>query len=241
MYKLLKDQYINKDGEIKSKKKESYKKWWHRNIFRISNKYLRQFYYRGIARFIRKFPKRNRIFRNRGSYKRDKEITEALAVINAFKEFNIDPKVVFDLGSGVGFFTQINSVVYPNSFTYAVDNNNEMRVDQFAEIPNAQYHHMDIYSEGFDEWIKGTQNPVTLVGVHLCFDLSPRLIELFNKHPNVHNMVLLPCCHKGMNYQTWMATLYNLISEPNKTSYIDDRIISVRDGVIVAKRSIPSI
>lgn len=235
-YKLLKHHYINKEGEIRNRRKDSYKKWWHRNLFRITNSYLRNFYYRGVAKHIRQFPKRNRIFKNRGSFKRDKEITEAYAVINAMKKHNIEPNVVFDIGSGVGFFTQINSVKHPKSFTYAIDVNSKMRTTQFEDMPNAMFTLIDIYSEGFDQWISGIKHPITLVGVHLCFDLSPRLIELFNKHPNITNMVLLPCCFKGGDYQGYLEKLLHLIEVDEKYLYIDKKILSVKDGVIVAKR-----
>lgn len=233
----MKEHYVRKDGTIGNRTKDRYNNKWRRLWYRISNPYLRRFYYRGIARFIRKFPKRNRIFKNRGSFRRDKEITEALAVVNAMKRFNIKPEVVFDIGSGVGFFTQINSVVNPNSFTYAIDVNKEMRTTQFDAIPNAEFHLMDIYSDGFDQWIKGTMHDITLVGVHLCHDLSPKLIELYNKHPTVKNMILLPCCHnRSKNYGKWMSYLYDQIDHGRTSKYIDNRILSVRDGVIVAQK-----
>lgn len=236
MYKLLKGHYINKDGEVRNKLKDSYKKKWHRFVFRLTNPYLRKFYFGGIAKYIRRFPKRNRIFANRGAFKRDKEITEAMAVINAMKKFKIKTPIVYDIGSGVGFFTQLNSVLNPEVFTYAIDDNEEMRVDQFLSTPRAIFHRLDVYDEPFKQLIEFTYGDITIVGVHLCFDLAAKFIDIFNEHLNIKNMILLPCCHKGYNYEGWMKVLYDGIDEPDKHSYIDKRIISVRDGVIVAKR-----
>lgn len=220
-----------------NKHKRTWANRWKRWYFRLTNPYLRNWYMKRKWMEIRGNPDRNRIFRNKGSYKRDKEITEAMSLVQQIKESGISPDYILDMGSGVGFLTQLASVEFPDADIIAIDNNHKMRTDQFEAVPNAIFWEYNLNWMEFDWWMQELEGTVVIAGSHLCFNLSPRFIEIFNENPQIKLMVLSPCCHRGFeNYDRWMENLYDRIETNNKEMWRDSNILSIRDGVLIANR-----
>jgi hypothetical protein len=179
---------------------------------------------------------RRKIFVKRSSYNRDKEITEAMAAIRAIRGIGIRPVRAYDIGSGIGFFTQIFHTLYPDVHVYSIDNNHKMKTKQFDWTDNVDFELFDIYGDGFHRFLsKRSQRGTIMVGIHLCRGLAPRFIELFNYIEGVDHMVLIPCCAK-MEYEKWTRGLFKQISCENKSWHKDKNIISPKNNVIFASK-----
>ena len=111
--------------------------------------------------------------------------------------------------------------------------------------------------EGRCRWKK----PVSLLGMHLCGELSIRAIDLFRRIPAARLLVLCPCClpRKGFagvpdwiyddspvhadQYHLWAEWLMARLAEAVPTATIETReapdMLSVKNTLIVAKKRPP--
>ena len=148
------------------------------------------------------------------------------------KQNNIEPKIIFDIGSGIGYFTNLYTILKPEVYIHAIDKNRKMKTNHFGYIPNAEFHLESVYNTSFLELIEEKQ-PDTIVGIHLCRSLAPEFINIFIRSESIKTMVLSPCCTR-MDYEVWTEYLYDLIQVPNKQMMKDKHILSIRNNLIMA-------
>ena len=199
---------------------------------RLRNRYLRQYYLFGLHKYLKHNNLRYKKYKGQSTKKSEKEITEALSVVNILKENNIKPKIIFDIGSGIGYFTNLYTILKPEIFIHAIDKNRKMKTKHFGYIPNAKFHLESVYNLSFQELIEEIR-PDTIVGIHLCRNLAPEFIDIFLRSESVKTMVLSPCC-ATMDYEVWTELLYDMIQVPNKQMIKDNHILSIRNNLIMA-------
>jgi len=141
-----------------------------------------------------------------------KEIIEAYAVVEQIEKFSqskADPIMIVDVCSGKGFFSLLAAHEFPNSHVLMIDKDTRMDVQHIQSRSNMHLWSVDIVvtanlNERIREEIRSFQQKkennarVIMVGMHLCGDLSPRAVELFDQLlEDVHHLILAPCClHK---------------------------------------------
>ena len=210
----------------------SYKKRIIRWKNRLSNRYLRQYYLFGLHKYLKNNNLRYKKYKGQATKRKEKEITEALSVVNILKENNIEPKIIFDIGSGIGYFTNLYTILKPKVYVHAIDKNRKMKTKHFGYIPNAEFHLESVYNLSFQELVE-EKRPDTIVGIHLCRNLAPEFIDIFLRSESIKTMVLSPCC-ATMDYEVWTELLYDLIQVPNKQMIKDKHILSIRNNLIMA-------
>eukprot|EP01124_Arcella_intermedia_P009183 TRINITY_DN15962_c0_g1_i2.p1 TRINITY_DN15962_c0_g1~~TRINITY_DN15962_c0_g1_i2.p1 ORF type:complete len:174 (+),score=36.56 TRINITY_DN15962_c0_g1_i2:78-599(+) len=132
--------------------------------------------------------------------------------------------------------------MFPEATIYQVDYNKHIKLDHLKSLKNVTFHRLDIFNSGMKDWIKErTQGKVGFVlGIHLCGELSPRLISFFDEIEDVRALLLCPCCISKKNtvmlqtardlsinnYDLWTMELYYTIKSDcskriGKDQYID--------------------
>ena len=121
-------------------------------------------------------------------------------------------------------------------------------------IPRVQLHYFDAHSAAFETWLceLGTRHTVVITGMHLCGELSPRLVQLFNRYACVGALVLVPCClskkfpelkeeakRLGVVPQAlWAQHLHNLIDKKSQLvdthQWEDPEVMSLQNTFICA-------
>lgn len=151
-------------------------------------------------------------FTQRGGFTR--EFTEVAAMLRALKAIvrpdgaagaagaaaatEAEPWHVIDLCCSKSFLATLVAVLYPEFRVTAIDRVDERFLPHFgaAGISNITYLRRDVEAAGFaDECSRLSEDGRTIVlGMHLCGTLSLRALDLFRSLPNVHALVLAPCC-----------------------------------------------
>ena len=128
----------------------------------------------------------------------------------------------YDICSGRGIASIIFRLFFPNSRVIMVDFNQSINLEflQASELSSIEFHHFDIYRPEFAEFlVSSTSQDVAngsvsgIFGMHLCGQLSVRLIDLFNNISTIPILVIFPCCmprrKKGNNVDKMRLMLKN--------------------------------
>eukprot|EP00520_Triparma_pacifica_P015905 CAMPEP_0118650836 /NCGR_PEP_ID=MMETSP0785-20121206/10458_1 /TAXON_ID=91992 /ORGANISM="Bolidomonas pacifica, Strain CCMP 1866" /LENGTH=363 /DNA_ID=CAMNT_0006543235 /DNA_START=323 /DNA_END=1410 /DNA_ORIENTATION=- len=133
---------------------------------------------------------------------RAKEICEAYAAADRVLEiFKDAPSLtIFDICSGKGFLAVFLSFLLPDCKIIMLDADGNMKVPHVNSRPNLSFHQCDIFQKDCARLIEretGEGGKCILVGIHLCGNLTPRLIDLGCSLDCCSGFVVCPCCLKG--------------------------------------------
>ncbi|GMH55944.1 hypothetical protein TrRE_jg3540 [Triparma retinervis] len=140
------------------------------------------------------------------SKNRAKEICEAYAASDRVLEIlrgipeDRKPITIFDVCSGKGFLAALLSFILPSCNIVMLDADGAMKVPHVDSRPNLSFRQIDIFSTECARLVQketGEGGACILVGVHLCGNLSPRLIDIGSSVDCCEGFVLCPCCLKG--------------------------------------------
>lgn len=179
-----------------------------------------------------------------------KEISESMGIIERIKPETLAHKmeyIVIDLCAGNALTSVLSVFTLPVKRAFAVDK--KKRKGQYEKVQRFQYIEYDIYSSGFDIWLRTIiQNEkIILIGVHACGELSTRIIDIYNSFDQIEILCLTPCCivnqekleqilidKCGKDF-AWCHQLKNKVVG-NATLYQDKKILSPRNYIIYAKK-----
>ena len=124
--------------------------------------------------------------------------------------------VVLDICCGKGLTGLLLSCMLPRAQILLFDANGDMELGHVASRPTMRFTQLDLFAadaiEIISERIEGARERssataiatpsfrghcVVATGTHLCGALSPRLIDLAIRLPNIDALVLSPCCLRG--------------------------------------------
>ena len=123
--------------------------------------------------------------------------------------------VVLDICCGKGLTGLLLSCMLPRAQLLLFDANGDMELSHVASRPTMRFTQLDIFAADAIDIIRDRievarerssagaiaaipcQGCVIATGTHLCGSLSPRLIDLAIRLPNIDALVLSPCCLRG--------------------------------------------
>jgi hypothetical protein len=110
--------------------------------------------------------------------------------------------VLLDVCSGKGLAATLLSFLLPDAAVVMLDSNGAMELTHVTARPNLTFIQFDLFSRDAEATLGrlGDGVGVTVciaIGTHLCGTLSPRLIDLAVRVPQIHGLVLCPCCLRG--------------------------------------------
>lgn len=176
--------------------------------------------------------------------------------------------VFFDICSGKGILSFLLASMFPLSKIHMIDFNSKIKADHLRDnhCKNINYMHMDIFQESFYEFMTGetlklvNQGYIPIaIGLHLCGNLSTRLVNLFST-TNLSIAIISPCClpprskstvavagsaadfrdvvtrnHWSL-YNYWCLSLFLLLDGNicHKNLIEDDKVVSEKSKYIVA-------
>jgi len=168
-------------------------------------------------------------------------------------KFDLNSVVLIDVCSGKGFGVTLLSFMFPSLQIYMVDMDLVMNISHVKSLPNVHFICMDVHSKTFENWLQSTLNGKNgiLMGTHLCGQLSPHFIQLYNQEKNAKAMILAPCClnkkenkirqvAKNLNvdhFMYWTLYLFSLIQYSRKNILIDDNVISQKNTYLCAVKN----
>lgn len=172
----------------------------------------------------------------------------------------------YDVCSGRGITSIIFRLFFPESRIVMIDFNQSINVEflQASELASIEFRHMDIYQPDFSNFlVASTERDISdgrvpcIFGMHLCGQLSNRVIELFNDIYTIPILVVIPCCmprrKKGSKvdkmrimlkqngwdgYSFWTLNLFGSIDSSNaiKNVECDNFMESVKCKIIWAHK-----
>lgn len=132
-----------------------------------------------------------------------KELSESVSILEALQHaapaFGSGWRVV-DLCCGKSITAALVSLQYPEVSVSAIDKLAPRFLPHFNEGCNCRVHYsqVDVLHESFvpelRKLVQQEARPTALLGMHLCGKLSLRAIDAFVQLPEVHTVVLSPCC-----------------------------------------------
>lgn len=179
-----------------------------------------------------------------------KEISESMGIIKQFKGITIQNPMQYtliDLCAGNALTSVISTFLLPVKKAIAIDlkkrNGNYNKVKRFSYIEG------DIYSPLMNLQLLDI-DPIILIAVHACKNLSERVIELFNEYNQIKYLFLMPCCidpskidqdisvKVGKSF-AWIYYLKGLIKKKYHPRIKQDKfILSPKNYIISAKKEI---
>ena len=172
-----------------------------------------------------------------------KEVSEAMAVIKQLKKivFSKNTKyALWDFCSGNALVPAISAFLLPIEHSYAIDKKERKR--PWDNIRKFTYVKTDIY------YLTPPNPSIILTAVHACGDNAKVIIDTFNRSKSKH-LILMPCCSGHMlnrvpqlisdkldPYEKWCYYLYGLIDTPKKNIFVDNKILSPKNIIIVANK-----
>mmetsp|Transcript_29785 Transcript_29785/g.45152 ORF Transcript_29785/g.45152 Transcript_29785/m.45152 type:complete len:240 (-) Transcript_29785:11-730(-) len=129
--------------------------------------------------------------------------------------------IIIDMCSGKGFFSLLAAHEFPNSHIIMIDKDTRMDVQHIQTRPNIEFWRLDIMlttnlQERIQTQIREVRRNkmkkddndndavvvVIMVGMHLCGNLSPRAVDLYELVPEIRHLILVPCClHKVHDFE----------------------------------------
>jgi hypothetical protein len=107
---------------------------------------------------------------------------------------------IIDACSGKGFGAALMSQWIPKARVVMMDADGNMDLSHVRSLDNVHFVHADLFASDapavFDAAAAGSTLCIAL-GVHLCGELSPRLVDVVGNARSVSAVVLSPCCLKG--------------------------------------------
>jgi len=185
-----------------------------------------------------------------------KEITEAMAIIHAIRDYTIKRPmeyVLVDLCSGNALVPIIAAHLLPVRKAFAVDI--RPRNGRYDRVKRFKYLNIDILDQAGDvEIIKHIHSdvanndyvPLILTAVHPCSHLADKVVDIWNSFCfNV--LAMMPCCvgdvsgptlldKKLSRYEMWAMKLYDNVDADKKNVKRDNGVISPANIVITSWR-----
>ena len=122
--------------------------------------------------------------------------------------------VLLDVCSGKGLTATLLSFLLPRARVVMLDSNSAMQLAHVAARPNLAFEEFDLFATTAGDTLarlargggggedappreEGAPVACVAIGTHLCGTLSPRLVDLAVRVPEIGGLVLCPCCLKG--------------------------------------------
>mmetsp|Transcript_5109 Transcript_5109/g.5238 ORF Transcript_5109/g.5238 Transcript_5109/m.5238 type:complete len:344 (-) Transcript_5109:45-1076(-) len=172
---------------------------------------------------------------------------------------------IYDICSGKGILSFLLTLLFPEiSIIKMIDSNKKIKLDHLDSkcCNNITYEHYDIFNEEFSDFLLKESEECTeiffipvIIGLHLCGNLSVRLVHLFNNIDNLPILIISPCClptkskknqgfmtrdklkkNKWSSYDFWCMSIYMLIDHLSSVKNIvkDDLVESQKNTFIWA-------
>jgi len=180
--------------------------------------------------------------------KAEKEITEAMAMVQKIKPIVLETKnhyLLVDLCAGNALTSIIAVHLLPILGAVAVDKKPRIR-HGYLNVKRFHYYDWDIYTDALTKYIDLTLCPVILTATHPCSNLASRIIDLYFSTDLVRHLVLMPCCEgktlwqypeiirdKLGAYWTWSM---DLALRVNGRLTEDKNILSPCNAIILASK-----
>lgn len=178
----------------------------------------------------------------------EKEITEAMAMIQRIKPIVLEKKmhyILLDLCAGNALTSIIAVHLLPIWSAVAVDKKPPIR-NGHQNVKRFQYYDWDIFGKSLYEWVQMTPFPMILTATHPCANLASRIIHLYCNLDQVKHLILMPCCvgkdmwsypevirNKLGPYWTWSM---DLALRVNGKLVEDKNVLSPCNAIIVASK-----
>ena len=180
--------------------------------------------------------------------KYEKEITEAMAMKEAIKEFALkkpNKYVVVDVCSGNALVPLLTAFTLPVAHSTAIDIKDRYRpwhlVNKFLYLTG------DIKDDYFKRYLNRNPHPTILTACHACKNISEHIINLYHEMDIVKHLVLMPCCIGGISskysllrqklgkYMLWCLELADMC-EGKVNIYQDNLVLSPKNVIITASK-----
>jgi hypothetical protein len=193
------------------------------------------------------------------------EIAEEPLITFSSIRKNVSNLAFYDVCSGKGILSFLLTLLFPEiSIIKMIDSNKKIKLDHLGSkcCTNITYEHYDIFNEEFSDFLikesekcKEEKMIPVIIGLHLCGNLSVRLVHLFNNIIDLPILIISPCClptkskknqgfmtrdklqkNKWSSYDFWCMSIYILIDHLSTVKNIvkDDLVESQKNTLIWA-------